>query len=144
MTQTKITILFFYEPKDTSGGADTADGADTATGGSVAAGVRKKRASGSSANQPGTDLYINSYFDTENKILTKDKFCTNENCKNVVKNFDGSNWQFFDDMKVDFQMEEKCIKLTKNNTLAVTGCEKGIHAMVCRLDCCKYFIKKLK
>ena len=87
-------------------------------------------------------MYINSYFDTENKILTQDMFCTNENCKNVVKNFDGSNWQFFDDMKVDFQMEEKCIKLTKNNTLAVTGCEEGIHTMVCRLDCCKYFIKK--
>ena len=87
------------------------------------------------------DLYINSYFNTENKILTEDKFCTEiaDNCQNVVKNFDGSDWKFFDDMNVDFQKEEKCIKITKDNTIAVTGCEER-NRMVCRLDCCKCFI----
>ena len=87
------------------------------------------------------DLYINSYFNTENKVLTEDKFCTeiSDNCQNVVKNFDGSDWKFFDDMTVDFQKEEKCIKITKDNTIAVTGCEER-NRMVCRLDCCKCFI----
>ena len=87
------------------------------------------------------DVYINSYFDTENKKLTEDKFCTDisENCQNVVKNFDGSNWKFFDDMIVDFQKEEKCIKLKEDNTIAVTECEE-INHLVCRLDYCKCFV----
>ena len=85
-------------------------------------------------------MYINGYFDTENKKLTQDKFCTDisGNCQNVVKHFDGTHWNFFDDMLVDFQNEEKCIKLTDDNTIAVTGCEE-INHMVCRLDCCKCF-----
>ena len=86
------------------------------------------------------EVAINSYFDTQNKILTDDKFCTDisDNCQNVVKNFDGTDWKFFDDMMVDFQKNEKCIKLTKDNTIAVTGCDE-INHMVCRLDCCKCF-----
>ena len=106
---------------------------------------RKKRGAGSSENQEaGIDLYINSYFNTENNVLTQDEFCTDttsENCQNVVENFDGTDWTFFDDMNVDFQKEEKCIKLTKDNTIAVTACGE-INYMVCRLDCCKCFVKQ--
>ena len=90
-------------------------------------------------------MAINSYFNTETKKLTEDKFCTDisDNCQNVVKNFDGTDWKFFGDMIVDFQKNEKCIKLTKDNTIAVTGCDE-INHMVCRLDCCKCFLEKIK
>ena len=100
---------------------------------------RRKRNAGSAPyNQ---EVAINSYFNTETKELTVDKFCTDisDNCQNVVKNFDGTDWKFFDDMIVDFQKREKCIKLTRDNTIAVTGCDE-INHMVCRLDCCKCFV----
>ena len=86
------------------------------------------------------DLYINGYFDTTDKSLTDDKFCTNisGNCNDIVKSYDGTVWNFFSEMSVNFQTTDtKCIKMTKNYTLVSTVCTEKIHGMVCRLDCCK-------
>ena len=85
-------------------------------------------------------MYINGYFDTTDKILTDDKFCTNisGNCDNIVKSYDGTVWNFFAEMSVNFQTADKCMKMTQNYTIVSTVCTEKIHGMVCRLDCCKF------
>ena len=95
----------------------------------------------SSAFGENIDLYINGYFDTTDKSLTDEKFCTNisGNCDDIVKSYDGTVWNFFPEMSVNFQTTDTtCIKLTPNYTLISTVCTEKIHGMVCRLDCCKF------
>ena len=95
------------------------------------------------SNGDDMDLYINGYFDTSDKILTADKFCTDilasGNCEDIVKSYDGTIWNFFWDMSVDFQTTHKCIRMTKDYAIFSTGCTEPIHGVVCRLDCCKFW-----
>ena len=90
------------------------------------------------------DLYINGYFDTSDKTLTEDKFCTDilasGNCNDIVKFYDGTVWNFFSDMNVDFQTTNECIRMTKDYTIVSSGCTEPVYGMVCRLDCCKFLI----
>ena len=93
---------------------------------------------------------INGYFDTSDNKLTQDMFCTDilasGNCNNIVKSYDGTVWNFFSDMRVDFQTKDKCIRITKDYTITSSLCTEPIHGVVCRLDCCKlwyFFWSKL-
>ena len=90
------------------------------------------------------DLYINGYFDTSDKTLTEDKFCTDilasGNCNDIVKSYDGTVWNFFSDMTVDLQTKEKCIKITKDYKIVSSICTTADFGIVCRLNCCKFFL----
>ena len=90
------------------------------------------------------DLYLNGYFDTSDKKLPQDMYCTDilssGNCNNIVKSHDGTVWNFFIDMSVNFQTPNKCIRITKDYTITSSSCSEPIHGVVCRLDCCKFFI----
>ena len=89
------------------------------------------------------DIYINGYFNTNtrDKRLTEDMFCTDilasGNCNDIVKFYDGTVWNFFSDMSVDFQTKQRCIRMKKDYTIVSSQCNKPNHGMVCRLDCCK-------
>ena len=87
------------------------------------------------------DIYINGYFNTTDKRLTEDMFCTDilasGNCNDIVKSYDGTVWNFFSDMSVDFQTKQKCIRMKKDYTIVSSQCNQPDHGMVCRLDCCK-------
>ena len=93
------------------------------------------------SNDDDMDLYINGYFDTSDNKLTQDMFCTDilasGNCNNIVKSYDGTVWNFFLDMSVDFQTKTKCIRITKDYTITSSSCTEPIHGVVCQLDCCK-------
>ena len=88
------------------------------------------------------DLYLNGYFDTSDKKLPQDMYCTDilasGNCNNIVKSQDGSVWNFFIDMSVNFQTPNRCIRITKDYTITSSSCTEAIHGVVCRLDCCKF------
>ena len=90
------------------------------------------------------DLYLNGYFDTSDKKLPQDMYCTDilssGNCNNIVKSHDGTVWNFFIDMSVNFQTPNRCIRITKDYTITSSSCSEPMHGVVCRLDCCKFFI----
>ena len=85
------------------------------------------------------DLYLNGYFDTSDKKLPQDMYCTeiSGNCNNIVKSQDGTVWNFIADMSVNFQTPSRCIRITKDYTITSSSCTEPIHGVVCRLDCCK-------
>ena len=89
------------------------------------------------------DFYINGYFNTKDGRLTEDQHCTeiSGNCNDVVSSFDGTVWNFFPDMNVDFQTKNRCIRITKEYTIVTSKCMEPIHGVVCRLDCCKLVLK---
>ena len=89
------------------------------------------------------DLYINGYYDTQDKLLTETKYCTNisENCDDIIKSHDGTVWNFFSDMTVDLHAKQRCIKVTKDYKIVSSFCKNANSSIgiVCRLDCCKFF-----
>ena len=91
------------------------------------------------------DLYINGYYDTQDKLLTETKYCTNisENCDDIIKSHDGTVWNFFSDMTVDLHAKQRCIKVTKDYKIVSSFCKNADSSIgiVCRLDCCKFFLQ---
>ena len=87
------------------------------------------------------DIFVNAYFDTGDGYLANNQKCNsiNQNCNDIVKFYDGTTFNFFSPMDVNFMStSKKCIKMESNYVMTTADCENG--RQICYFDCCKFYL----